>query len=59
MRDEQNRVPNAARYCEVTGKRMWRGQREAKRAHSKAHFRIKVYRCPACGAFHATARDKA
>lgn len=59
MRSEQNRTPNPARYCETTGKRIWRGEREARRAHSKAHFRIKVYRCPECQGYHATARDKA
>lgn len=59
MRDEQNRVLNPPRYCQATGKRIWRGQNEAKRAHSKAHFRIKAYRCRECCGWHVTARDKA
>lgn len=57
------RAPAVRRPVQLTPreirKRIWRGQREARRAHSKAHFRIKVYRCPECRGYHATARDKA
>lgn len=30
----------------------------AKRAHRKASYRIRVYRCESCGAFHVTNDEK-
>lgn len=39
-------------------KRAYRSVGAAKRAHTKAGFRIRVYKCPDCGFLHATNAEK-
>jgi hypothetical protein len=41
-----------------TGKRQYRSQRAAKLAHTKAHFRVRPYRCDECGLWHAANHEK-
>lgn len=40
------------------GKRVFASQDQAKRAHQKAHFRIRSYWCDQCHGFHATNAEK-
>lgn len=39
-------------------KRAYRSVGAAKRAHTKAGFRIRVYKCELCGLLHVTASEK-
>lgn len=45
--------------CEVCGKVGYRSETAARHAHSKAHFRVRIYRCPGTGLYHATNGEKA
>jgi hypothetical protein len=47
------------RVCEQTGKVCYRGPNEARQAHRHAHYRIRVYRCDWCPAWHVTNGEKA
>ena len=39
-------------------KRGYNSPEAARRAHRKAHYRIRVYDCEVCGKFHATNNEK-
>ena len=39
-------------------KRKFRGLHDARKAHTRAGFRIRVYRCDECRAFHVTNAEK-
>jgi hypothetical protein len=41
-----------------TGKRPYRSKRDAKAAHLKAGFRIRIYKCEFCRLLHVTNQDK-
>lgn len=40
------------------GKKVYRNERHARRAHGKAHYRVRVYWCHECKGHHATASEK-
>ena len=39
-------------------KRSYESEQAAKKAHFRAGYRLRVYRCPECHAFHTTNADK-
>ena len=46
-------------WVETTcSKRGYDSEAQAKRAHRKAHYRIRTYRCELCGKVHATNNEK-
>lgn len=44
--------------CQASGKKCFAGPHEAKRACRKVSNKIRVYRCPDCGAFHITKQTR-
>lgn len=42
-----------------SGKRTFRSERDARSAHRKAGYRIRVYRCDDCRFYHVTSHEKA
>lgn len=53
--DGRRVVTKALPKCD---KRAYRSVGAAKRAHTKAGFRIRVYKCELCGLLHVTASEK-
>jgi hypothetical protein len=45
------------RVCGTTGKACYGGRNDARKAHRQAGYRLRIYECPDCGAWHATNAD--
>lgn len=57
-RDLGDAIPAHLSFICACGKRGYRSERLAKDAHKSFPWRIRTYRCPESGSYHATNHEK-